>query len=68
MANPFKIGDVVRLKSEHADGDTSTASVVITLDEDKIEGGLRLDKLLNGWQYWNAQDVELVERAPAKEG
>lgn len=59
-------GNVVRLKPEQAEGDTGTAMVIATLDPD-IDGGLHLDRELNGFSYWNVADVEFVAET-AEEG
>lgn len=54
----FRKGDVVRLKPEVADGDTNTAKIDLFYGD--IEGGVRLDRELNGFVSWNLLDLELA--------
>jgi len=51
----MKKGDIVRLK-----GKCRTAEIVALLDADGIEGGVKLDKRLGGYSYWNKEDLEVV--------
>jgi hypothetical protein len=48
----------VRLKPSIADDDDNVATILQTLDDDGIEGGLLLDRRLNDFRFWNAHDVE----------
>ena len=50
----FKVNDIVRLK-----GKKRTAKITILLQD--IEGGVKLDKRLGGYGYWNIVDLELVK-------
>jgi hypothetical protein len=57
------VGDVVRLWVRVADGDTQSARVVNlvpAMRTPEIEGGLLLDRPLNGFRYWNMRDVKRV--------
>jgi hypothetical protein len=54
----IQAGTMVRLKKAVADGDTAKAKVLALLTD--IEGGLFLDKPLNGFRYWNIKDVVRV--------
>lgn len=49
----MKEGDKVRLK-----GRKRTATIIAMLDD--IKGGVRLNKRLGGYQYWNIADLERV--------
>jgi hypothetical protein len=52
-----KVGSLVRLINGRS---KQSAKVVAHLDDrpDYIGGGLRLDRRLDGFQYWNMLDVE----------
>ena len=50
----IQVGDIVRLK-----GYKRTATVAATLSG--IRGGLKLDKPLRGFRYWNVKDLEKVQ-------
>jgi hypothetical protein len=52
----FPDGTKVRLKKAVADGDTRTA--VIKLHYIDIDGGVRLDRELNGHVSWNVADLK----------
>ena len=47
----ISVGDLVRLK-----GYRRKATVIATLSG--IRGGVKLDKPLRGFQYWNVNDLE----------
>ena len=51
----MRIGDTVRLK-----GKKRMAKIVALLSPE-IKGGIRLDKPLGGYHYWNVLDIEKVK-------
>jgi hypothetical protein len=52
----MKIGDRVKLK-----GKKRIAIIEVELDRDGIAGGVRLNKKLSGYRYWNKDDLEVVK-------
>lgn len=62
----FKIGSVVKLNDSVTLGlvpedreDNTTSTIQLFLND--IEGGVRLERDLNGMKYWNVSDLELVK-------
>lgn len=61
----FKVGSRVRLKEDvrfRRDEDSKNETAVIELFYSDVEGGVRLDKELDGFRSWNVKDFELVEK------
>lgn len=70
----FKVGSRVRLKEDvltrrrdsrcfqliHRQKSKSKTAVITVVYRD-VEGGVRLDKELEGFKSWNLKDLELVE-------
>jgi hypothetical protein len=56
----MKPGDVVRLK-----GFKRRAVIEIMLSD--IEGGVKLDRPLNGFRYWNVLDLVLSPGSPPRQ-
>ena len=51
----MKIGDTVRLKNSKKAG-TAVVRVLLT----NIEGGVKLDRPLDGFKYWNVEELVKV--------
>jgi hypothetical protein len=66
MSVSFKIGDTVKLKRgtvKLAPIDVTnyrTAEIVCFLSD--VEGGVRLDRHMGGFRYWNVLDLEAAKR------
>lgn len=56
----MKVGTPVRLKKAVSPkGKRETATITTKLES--IEGGVVLDKPLDGFRYWNVNDLEKIE-------
>lgn len=68
----FQIGDQVRVKTNvHADrggGDDAFPSAKIVQFLKDVKGGIRLDRPLRGFHYWNVLDVQKTGSATSAKG
>lgn len=61
----MKIGDEVRLKIH---GERTTKTAILVAKYPDIKGGVRLDRLLNGFYSWNEADLVKVNSKGGKGG
>lgn len=59
----YPIGTIVRLKGNRAGGDRKLA--VIQTHYGDIDGGVRLDRILNEFRSWNVMDLEPIDNPDA---